>query len=262
MPASHMVFHKLLLVAPTGIQACRFGYPKTLQPQTNFSSENDQVELLTARNDTLVNSYNPIQLSAWRGNVDMKYIVSKHKVIEYCAKYATKCESRSLPLREVFQQIVSSLKDTSTSLIAVQKLLMSGIAERDYSAQETCHLLLQLPMFKASRDFIVLSLDSSQAFEHNYEQGQVTTMPSILNHYVIRPSNSVFNSMTLLDFAKRYSMPKELSAAPNLKRNNLKRKEVIVVILPYYPPDPNGPHYEQYCHQKCYTSVLDKYMNF
>lgn len=185
-----------------GNQVCRFGYPKALQSQTNLTSENGEVEILTARNDTLVNSYNPVQLSAWRGNVDMKYIVSRHKVIEYCAKYATKCEPRSVPLKEVFQRIVSSLKDASTSLTAVQKLLMSSIAERDYSSQETCHLLLQLPMYKASRDFIILSLDGSRAFEHNFEQSQATTMPSILDHYVRRPSNSVFNSMTLLTFAK------------------------------------------------------------
>ena len=80
-----------------GNQVCRFGYPKPLQPQTNLTSENGEVEILTARNDTLVNSYNPVRLSVWQGNVDMKYIVSRHKVIEYCAKYATKCEPRSIP---------------------------------------------------------------------------------------------------------------------------------------------------------------------
>ena len=47
---------------------------------------------LSARNDGLVNRFNPVQLSAWRANVDMQYCVSRHKVIEYCAKYATKCE--------------------------------------------------------------------------------------------------------------------------------------------------------------------------
>ena len=55
--------------------------------------------------------------------------------------------------------IAQDLKDASTSLTAVQKLLVSGIAERDHSSQETCHLLLQLPhMLKAPRDFILLSL--------------------------------------------------------------------------------------------------------
>ena len=38
----------------------------------------------------LINSFNPIQLSAWHANVDMQYRVSKNKVIAYCAKHATK----------------------------------------------------------------------------------------------------------------------------------------------------------------------------
>jgi len=95
----------------------------------------------------------------------MKYIVSGHKVIEYCAKYVTKTEPRSEPMREIFQKIINSLKSGNTSLTVVQKLLINSIGERDYSSQETCHLLLQLPMFKASRDFIVLSLDGSRLVE-------------------------------------------------------------------------------------------------
>ena len=80
-------------------------------------------------------------------NVDMQYCLSRHRVVEYCAKYATKCEPRSQPLKEVF---TNSLKDDNTSLKALQKLLINSVGERDYSAQETCHLLLQLPMFRAS----------------------------------------------------------------------------------------------------------------
>jgi len=68
-------------------------------------------ELFTSRNDSLLNSFNPIQLC----NVDMKYIVSRHLVIEYCAKYATKCEPRSQPMREIFQKIMNSLKNGNTS---------------------------------------------------------------------------------------------------------------------------------------------------
>ena len=45
----------------------------------------------------------------------------------------------------------------SLSPKAVQKLMINSVGESDFSAQETCHLLLQLPMFKASRDFVVLS---------------------------------------------------------------------------------------------------------
>ena len=57
-------------------QECRFGYHKSLQPHTTIVIE-DEPTLLTARNDGMINSFNPVQLSAWRANVDMQYIVSR-----------------------------------------------------------------------------------------------------------------------------------------------------------------------------------------
>ena len=77
------------LKTKNGQQKCRFGYPKELISNTEFQiNEQNELELLTKRNDGLVNSYNPIQLSGWRANVDMQYCVSRRKVVEYCAKYA------------------------------------------------------------------------------------------------------------------------------------------------------------------------------
>lgn len=111
----------------------------------------------------------------------MKYITSKQKVIEYCAKYATKCEPCSQSMREIFNSIVKSLKDGNTALTAVQKLLINSVGQRDYSSQETCHLLLQLPMFKASQDFVVLSLDGTRAVEQNIEEAEAATAPSIVD---------------------------------------------------------------------------------
>ena len=105
-----------------GQQVCRFGYPKPLLLDTTISNENDETEVLTARNDGLLNSFNPIQLSGWRANVDMKYIASRQKVIQYCAKYATKSEPRSQPMREIFEKFVHSLKNGNTSLTVVQKV--------------------------------------------------------------------------------------------------------------------------------------------
>ena len=61
-----------------GRQECRFGYPKPLQPHTTIVME-DEPTLLTSRSDGMVNSYNPVQLSAWRANVDMQYIVSRRR---------------------------------------------------------------------------------------------------------------------------------------------------------------------------------------
>lgn len=68
----------------------------------------------------------------------MKYVISKQKVIEYCAKYAMKTECRSQPLRDIFERIVNSLKDGNTSLTAVQKLLMNSVREREITLPKKC----------------------------------------------------------------------------------------------------------------------------
>ena len=228
-----------------GQQKCRFGYPKPLQPETTVVTEDGEPVLFTKRNDGLVNSFNPVQLSAWRANVDMQYCVSRQKVIEYCAKYATKSEPRSQPLKEVFSTIVRSLSEDNSSLKAVQKLLINSVGERDYSAQETCHLLLQLPMYRASRDFIILSLDGTRAVEERLEADQPATSLSILDHYIARPTTDPFNHMILMNYAQQYSTPKELRSEPSRRR-----KDVVVMVRPYYSPDPDSPKYEEYCQQK------------
>ena len=60
-----------------GRQKCRFGYPKPLHAMTTLTLQDGEPELTTARNDGLINSHNPIQLSGWRANVDMQYCVSR-----------------------------------------------------------------------------------------------------------------------------------------------------------------------------------------
>ena len=239
-----------------GQQKCRFGYPKPLQPETALVMEDGEPVLLTARNDGLLNSFNSVQLSAWRANVDMQYCVSRHKVIEYCAKYATKCEPRSQPLKEIFNTIVRSLKEDSTSLKAVQKLLISSVGERDFSAQETCHLLLQLPMFRASRDFVMLSLDGSRAVEQRLEEDHPATTPSTLDHYISRPVTPQFQNITLLHFVQHFTMPKEPGSDPSRRR-----KKVVVIVRPYCSPDPRGSKFEQYCQQKLMLHVPFRLLN-
>ncbi len=113
-------------------------------------------------------------------------------------------------MKEVYSNIVRSLKDDSTSLKVVQKLLINSVGEIDDSAQETCHLLLQLPLTKSTRDITILSLDGSRKVEEQPDQDTRATAPSILDHYIHRPRtcNSPFEDMKLYHFAQNYSMPK------------------------------------------------------
>ena len=228
-----------------GKQECRFGYPKPLQQVTTITTQEGEPVVLTSRNDNLLNAYNPVQLSAWRANVDMQYIVSRNKVIKYVAKYATKSEPRSKGLQEVYSTIMKSIKEDATPLKVVQKLLTSTIGERDFSAQETCHLLLMLPLFRASRDFVVLSLDGSRQVTETFEEDKSVTVDSQLDHYCARPDVPEFREVSLLKFVQKYRIPKKIGSAL-VPRN----KDVIVIPRPYCSPDPQGPQYEQYSKQK------------
>ena len=228
-----------------GKQECCFHYPKALCEETVASVEDGDVELQTVRNDPLINSFNHIQLSGWRANVDMQYCVSRQKVILYCAKYVTKCEPRSQSLKDVYATIVRGLKENDGALKAVQKLLISTTAEQDYSAQETCHLLLMLPMYMASRDFVMFSLDGSRQVEERLEEGKPATALSALDHYTGRPATPQFEEMTLLHFVQHYSMPKNVGEEPVARK-----KMGVVRVQPDCSPDTSGPQYEQYCQQK------------
>ena len=126
----------------------------------------------------------------------MKYCISRRKVLEYCAKYATKSEPQSQSLKEVFQTIVCSLKDEDKSLKAVLKLFINSVGERDYSAQETCQLLLRLPMIDTSRTFVTLSLDGSRVVEDRLDEGQPATATSLLDHYIARPATENIHPST------------------------------------------------------------------
>ena len=57
----------------------------------------------------LLNSYNPVQLIAWQGNVDIKLIVSRRRVLNYCTKYATKPEPCSKALKSIYSNVMKSL---------------------------------------------------------------------------------------------------------------------------------------------------------
>ena len=196
-----------------GVQECRFGYPKPLQPVTTIDMEGGTPTLLTQRNDCLLNSYNPVQLSAWRANVDMQYIVSRNRVLNYIAKYAAKSEPRSKGLKAVYSNVLKTLKSDGSSLKMVQKLMISSVGERDYSAQQSGR--------------------GHRCRDTGLTAGPLPQPP----HHPTR--------LTLLEFVQRYRMPKSVGSDPVSRK-----KEVVVIVIPFCSPDPQGPNYERYCRQK------------
>jgi hypothetical protein len=143
-----------------GQQVCRFRYPKDCTDHTFIQEDiHGQPELLTKRNDSLINPHNRLQLQGWRANVDLKPILSIHAALQYIAKYASKSESRSAAFSEIFNQILSNSDPDDPSLTSIQKLLLNSISERDISAQEASHLIQSLPLYHSSRTFVSLNIN-------------------------------------------------------------------------------------------------------
>ena len=109
----------------------------------------------------------------------------------------------------------------------------------------------------STRDYVVLSLDGSRQVQQTkqVDSTSAATATSMLDHNIERPSNSTFESMTLLHFAQNYSMLKEIGSVP--KQHKMK----VVGVRPYCSPDPNNPKYEQYCQQKLMLHVIFCHIN-
>uniref|UniRef100_A0A1X7UDG4 Uncharacterized protein n=1 Tax=Amphimedon queenslandica TaxID=400682 RepID=A0A1X7UDG4_AMPQE len=91
--------------------------------QTTINITEEEPVILTARNDGMLSSFNPIQLTSWHANVDKQYIVSRNRLVQYCTKYVTKSETRSQFLRDTFANITQSLKEGNKSVKAVHQHL-------------------------------------------------------------------------------------------------------------------------------------------
>ena len=75
---------------------CRYGFPYGIQATSSlFIDPNGHKTYNPARNDSLLNIHNPTMLSIWRANVDCQHVLSRHVVLKYISKYASKVEPKS-----------------------------------------------------------------------------------------------------------------------------------------------------------------------
>ena len=162
--------------------SCRFNYPKDLSEKTHLQFKeirskdgtlHYRVKVNTKRNDTHINNHQRMQLQGWRANCDIQVIIDYHSCLEYIAKYASKCEKLSSVAKEAFTSVVSDCN--SNNKIAIKKLMMRAVGQRDMGVQEVMHQILSIKL-----------LTSSLNGSHNIkvQDGQLQTEPSILDLYV------------------------------------------------------------------------------
>src|SRR5204862_6927835 len=87
----------------------------------------------------------------WLANTDVSPSTSIHAIVNYVSKYCSKAEKKSVPYKELLGAVVPLANDSYALASIVNKFLNKLVGEQDWSAQEVCHLLLDLPLSYGSR---------------------------------------------------------------------------------------------------------------
>ena len=105
---------------------------------------------------------------------------------------------------------------------------------RDFSAQETAHILLSLPLVRCSFNFITISLSGLRKINRDKDTGEL-----MLQMEDDAEPEVNFSNINLQDFAANYS----ISNGKATKR----AKPVVVRTFHYYSCNPQGEQYPRYC---------------
>ena len=108
--------------------------------------------LHTARNDTLINNYEPHLLLANLGNIDWRPLINLWSILEYLTKYTAKTGKGSKHLGKLFEEVLQKVYDWEEEdgmhdlyRRTIMKFYSQIIGGRDYSLLETIHFGLRLP---------------------------------------------------------------------------------------------------------------------
>jgi ATP-dependent DNA helicase PIF1 len=141
------------------ILKCRYNAPWEVHDDSIlFIDEKGKKKYEPARNDDRLNVHNVDLLAMWHANVDCQPVVSRHVVLKYIAKYASKVEKRSESYQDMLTRISNASGSEAPVLCAYRRFLAETLVDRDIGAQETCHMLLKLPLVVCSRKLFSLNV--------------------------------------------------------------------------------------------------------
>src|SRR3984885_13885943 len=166
---------------------CRFFFPRPLFTDPVVTKEIDHKAWLfsPARNQETLNQCAPVITMGWVANTDIQPPTTLHAVLSYVGKYVSKPEKSSASYTELQTQVLPHINNRAPLLSFVSRMLNKLIRERDWSAQEVSHILLQLPVQKSSR--MLASLDCRpEDIQQDLivlESGEVTAQRLVLRRY-------------------------------------------------------------------------------
>ena len=109
---------------------CRYNCPWTLQSNSSlFIDASGKKKYEPSRNDDRLNIHKPDILIVWRENMDCQPILSRHAVMKYISKYASKAEGRSERYHHMLIRITDTLSPTNPASFFYRSLHTEDIVD-------------------------------------------------------------------------------------------------------------------------------------
>ena len=227
---------------------CRFFFPRPLFMDPVVTKEINHKSWLfsPARNQEALNQCAPAITMGWMANTDIQPPTTLRAVLSYVGKYVSKPEKSSTSYTELQAQVLPCVNDQAPLLSFVSRMLNKLIGERDWSAQEVSHILLQLPVQNSSR--MVVSLDCHPEEVHRdlivLESGEVAAQRSPLRRYQSRLTdtkngNAALPDLSLFDCLRHWDWL--------TWRVRSRARPRVINYYPRYLNDPESLTYADYC---------------
>ena len=126
--------------------------------------------------------------------------------------------------------------DTNTCKI-LRSAMLCAVGERDFSAQETSHMLLSLPLVNCTFNFVTVSLDGSRKLSESEESGELILQDSVRDQYATRD-----HSISALNFS-------QFVANYHVVHGEVVKRSVPIIVrtFPSFSSNPQGENYNLYC---------------
>lgn len=231
--------------------SCRFFFPRPLflTPVVTKAINHKSWLFSPARNQSNLNQCAPVITMGWMANTDIQPPTTLHAVLSYVGKYVSKPEKASVSYTELQAQVLPHVSDRAPLLSFVSRMLNKLIGERDWSAQEVSHLLLQLPVQKSSRALVTLDCrpEGMQKDLIVLESGETTAQRSALQRYQGRLTdtangNAALEGLSLFDCLRNWDWL--------TWRIRPRAAARVINYFPRYPKDPKSSTYSDYCRVK------------
>ena len=143
-------------------------------------------------------------------------------------------------LKNTFNTVVKNLHENTDPLKAIKKIMIKTPGERDFSAQETMHLLLSLKLYSSTFEVLPVNLNGSQYVK---QANSRCTSDSLLDKYakciVFQNDYPQIMKINFAQFVTKYKIVKDKLVCQSLN--------IIPRFFPCYSSNTKGVNHPLYC---------------